>query len=88
MTTELLLRYVHFISIFGIVGALITEYILVKSVLTRAEVDKLSRIDSVYGLAALMLVVAGVTLWLGGFGKPTEFYTKNWIFTKYLQGML
>lgn len=80
MTSELLLRYIHFISIFGIVGTLVTEYVLVKPTLTRAELDRLSRIDSVYGLAALTLVAAGLTLWLGGFGKPAEFYTKNWIF--------
>ena len=80
MTTELLLRYFHFISIFGIVGTLVAEFVLVKPTLTRAELHRLSRIDSVYGLAALTLLGAGLTLWLGGFGKPAEFYTKNWIF--------
>ena len=80
MTLELFLRYAHFISIFGIVGTLVGEHLLLKPLLTRQEIGRISRIDSVYGLAALTLLAAGLTLWLGGFGKQTEFYTKNWIF--------
>ena len=41
---------------------------------------RISRIDAVYGAAAITLLAAGLTLWLGGFGKPTEFYSKNWVF--------
>lgn len=40
----------------------------------------MARIDGVYGLAAVVLLAAGLTLWLGSFGKPAEFYSKNWIF--------
>lgn len=80
MTIEILLRYVHFISIFAIVGTLVSEHLLLKSSMTRAEIGKLARIDAVYGIAALTLLIAGFTLWLGGFGKPTIYYTKNWVF--------
>lgn len=80
MTTEILLRYVHFISIFAIVGSLVSEHLLLKPALTRGELRRLSTIDAVYGLAALTLLAAGLTLWLGGVGKPSVFYTKNWIF--------
>lgn len=80
MTTELVLRYVHFISIFTIVGTLVGEYLLVKKNMTRAELDRLARIDALYGIAALVLLGAGLTLWLGSFGKAAIVYTKNWIF--------
>jgi putative membrane protein len=80
MTTELLLRYLHFISIFGIVGTLVSEHLLLKPVMTRAEISRVAKIDSIYGLAALSLLIVGLTLWLGGFGKPSEWYSKNWIF--------
>ncbi len=80
VTTELLLRYIHFIGIFAIVATLTAEHLLLKKELTRAEIGRLARIDAVYGVAALMLLGAGLTLWLGGFGKPAEFYSKNWIF--------
>lgn len=80
MTLEILLRYMHFISIFGIVGTLIGEHLLLKPSLTRLEIGRLSRIDAIYGLAAVTLLAAGLTLWLGGVGKPTEYYSSNWIF--------
>jgi putative membrane protein len=80
MTTEIILRYVHFISIFAIVGSLVSEHLLLKNSLSRKELDRLSKIDGVYGLAALVLLGVGMTLWLGGFGKPTEFYSNNPIF--------
>jgi putative membrane protein len=80
MTLEIFLRYVHFVSIFAIVGALTSEHLLLKKTLTRAELIRLARIDAVYGIAALTLLIAGLTLWLGGVGKPSVFYSKNWIF--------
>lgn len=80
MTTEIILRYIHFISIFAIVGSLVSEHLLLKTELTRKELDRLSKIDAVYGLAALLLVGVGLTLWLGEYGKPAIYYSKNWIF--------
>jgi putative membrane protein len=80
MTTEIILRYVHFISIFAIVSSLVAEHLLLKKELSRTEIGRLSRIDAVYGIAALTLLCAGLTLWLGGFGKPSIYYSKNWIF--------
>jgi putative membrane protein len=80
MTFEILLRYIHFISIFTIVGSLVSEHLLLKQELTRKEIRRLARIDGFYGLAALTLLAAGLTLWLGGIGKPAIFYSKNWIF--------
>jgi len=80
MTTELFLRYLHFISIFAIVGSLVSEHMLLQKQLTRSAIAKIARIDAVYGLAAITLLSAGLTLWLGEFGKPAVFYSKNWIF--------
>jgi putative membrane protein len=80
MTIEIFLRYVHFISIFAIVGSIASEHLLLKKELTRRELTRISRIDAVYGVAAITLLAAGLTLWLGGFGKPSEFYSKNWVF--------
>ena len=80
MTTEIILRYVHFISIFGIVGSLVSEHLLLKKEMTPTELSRLSKIDAVYGLAALTLLGVGLTLWLSGVGKPSIYYTQNWIF--------
>jgi putative membrane protein len=80
MTTELFLRYLHFISIFAIVGSLVSEHMLLQKELTRKAITKIARIDAVYGIAAITLLSAGLTLWLGEHGKPSVFYSKNWIF--------
>ena len=80
MTTEIILRYIHFISIFTIVSTLVSEHLLLKKELSRAEITRLARIDAVYGLAALTLLSAGLTLWFSGVGKPAVYYSKNWIF--------
>jgi putative membrane protein len=80
MTTEIFLRYIHFISIFAIVGSLVAEHLLLKKTMSRSEISKLAKIDAVYGLAALTLLAAGLTLWLGSFGKPAIYYNQNRVF--------
>jgi putative membrane protein len=80
MSTEILLRYIHFISIFTIVGTLVSEHLLLKKDMTRSEIARLAKIDGVYGLAAIILLSAGLTLWLGSYGKPADYYSKNWVF--------
>ena len=80
MTLEIILRYLHFVSIFAIVSSLVAEHLLLKTEMKRVEITRVSRIDAIYGLAAVTLLGAGLTLWLGSIGKPAEFYTKNWIF--------
>ena len=77
---EIFLRYIHFISIFTIVGVLVSEHMLLKKQMSRSEIARLAKIDAIYGLAALTLITAGLTLWLGSFGKPSVYYTRNWVF--------
>ena len=77
---EITLRYLHFLSILTIAATVLSEYLLLKPVMTRKEIARLSKIDAFYGLAAIVLLGAGLTLWFGGISKPTFFYSKNWIF--------
>ena len=80
MTPEIILRYLHFISILCIAGTLAVENVWVRSSLRRSELARLSRVDAIYGIASLLLLAAGLTLWLGSYGKPAIYYNKNWIF--------
>jgi len=80
MTLEILIKYVHFIAIFAIVATLSAEHLLLKAQLTRNEIKRIAVIDGIYGISAVVLLAAGLTLWLGGIGKPAEIYSKNWIF--------
>lgn len=79
MYTELIVRYIHFVAIFFMVGTIVGEHLLLKKEMTREEIKRLSLIDGIYGLSALVVVAAGLTLWFG-VGKPSMFYTQNWIF--------
>lgn len=47
--------------------------------MTRAEINRLAKIDLLYGLSAISLVGAGLMLWFM-VGKPADFYSYNWIF--------
>jgi len=80
MLPEIFLKYLHFLCIFAIVASLAGEHLLLKKQMSRTEIKRLSILDAVYGIAALLLLAAGLTLWLGGVGKPTTFYSNNWIF--------
>ena len=80
MNLEILFRYLHFVSIFTIVATLASEFVLLNKEMKRSEIARLAKIDAIYGIAALALLGAGLTLWLGGLAKPTTYYTNNWIF--------
>lgn len=80
MTIEILVKYIHFLAIFGIVASLTAEHLLLKPQLTRNELQRISVLDGIYGISSIVLLTAGLILWLGGIGKPAEIYSKNWIF--------
>lgn len=52
MSLEILLRYLHFTSIFAIVGSLVSEHLLLKKALSRKEIKRIATIDGVYGMGA------------------------------------
>lgn len=80
MTTEILLRYLHFLSIIAIAGSLTAEHVLIRKVVSRKEISRIAIIDGIYGIAAVVLLGAGLTLWLGSYTKPDVYYSQNWIF--------
>lgn len=65
--------YVHHVALLLMVGALFAEFILLRQPDITPWVMTLSRVDLVYGLAALLLLVAGLmrVFW---FGKGLDFY--------------
>ena len=79
MVTEIIAKYVHFVAIFTIIGALVAELLLLKPIMARRQIYRLSVIDGIYGIASIVLLAAGLTLWFG-VGKPASYYNHNWIF--------
>ncbi|MEM8525144.1 MAG: DUF2214 family protein [Bacteroidota bacterium] len=79
MYLEIFIKYVHFISIFAIVSSIVAEHLLLKDQMTRQEIKRVAVLDSVYGISAITLLAAGMSLWFL-VGKPAEYYSQNWIF--------
>lgn len=79
MVLEILVRYVHFICIFTIAACLTAEHLMLKKQMMRSEIQRLAGIDGIYGIASILLLVAGLTMWFA-VGKPAEFYSRNWVF--------
>jgi len=48
--------------------------------MSRGNLKLVSRIDGLYGLAAIMVVGMGLWMWLGPVGKPAQFYSSNPLF--------
>ncbi|WEK51171.1 MAG: DUF2214 family protein [Candidatus Kaistia colombiensis] len=79
MLVDLLLAIAHFLLVFAIVTVLTMELMLLKPGLSGAALEKLGRVDAIYGGAAMLLVLAGfgrVFLGLKGSG----FYVGNPVF--------
>lgn len=77
MNELILTRYIHFISIMIVFAMVAAELVLVQKTVSRSVVKKLFVVDGIYGAFSLILVGAGLYMWLGGIGKPVEFYNQN-----------
>ncbi|MGB7997023.1 MAG: DUF2214 family protein [Photobacterium halotolerans] len=76
---EIVIRYFHFIGIFALFSVLVVEHMLIKRRLTAEEMHRLARLDAVYGISAVVVLLAGLALWFL-VGKPADFYTANPVF--------
>ncbi|MEQ8244100.1 DUF2214 family protein [Fulvivirga sp.] len=79
MNELVLVRYLHFIGLFLVVGTVFAEAVMLKKVLKRSVIQTVFKIDGIYGLSALIVVGAGLYLWFG-IGKPADYYSANPIF--------
>jgi putative membrane protein len=66
-------------GIIVLAGTLVAEHMLLLGQVTNQQMQKLARIDRVYGISAVVVLLAGLSLWFW-VGKPQEFYSKNGIF--------
>ncbi len=76
---DIIIRYLHFISIMVLISALVAEHLLVAKEVPLATFRKLVVIDQLYGIAAVVILATGLTLWFG-VGKPASFYSSNMVF--------
>ncbi|MDO6460464.1 DUF2214 family protein [Granulosicoccaceae sp. 1_MG-2023] len=79
MTLDLFIRYIHFLGIISLSSALVLEHALIDREMSPTQLRRLVRIDAIYGLSALILLVGGLGLWFW-VGKPAAFYSANPLF--------
>jgi putative membrane protein len=60
MTATITLAFIHHAAAFVVVGALMTELVMLRNDLTIASARSVLRMDAVYGVAALVLLVVGL----------------------------
>lgn len=79
MTTDLLLRYFHFLGIFAMFALLTVQHMQLKGQVEAGGMRKIAVMDAVYGAAALVVLLCGLGMWFW-VGKPAGFYSQNWVF--------
>lgn len=76
---EVIVRYLHFMGIIVLAATIFAEHLLIKAEMSSVEIRKIAIIDAVFGFAAIVVLIAGLSLWLW-IGKPAAFYAGNVLF--------
>lgn len=71
--------YAHLFFIITIICCLLLELKMVKGVMSFREISKLNKLDGLYGLAAILVVITGLLNWFS-LAKGYEYYASNTIF--------
>ena len=72
--------YGHYLSLFAIVGCLVTERLTVRAGMTDAEEDRLAVADASYGLSGLVLAYTGYVRTTAEWGKGFDYYAHEPVF--------
>jgi putative membrane protein len=79
VTTDAWLAIAHHLAVFTLLAAVAAEWALLRPGIGRFEVERLARIDAVYGISALAVILAGVARVVWGV-SPADFYLENPVF--------
>lgn len=71
-----IVKYLHFIGVFGLFALLLLEFYIVKPVLTGSVLTRLANVDLVYWACGILAIVTGVMLTFS-VGKSATFFLSN-----------
>jgi putative membrane protein len=74
-----LFAFLHHVSAFTLFAALVVEFVLVRSALTVESARKIGAADTIYGIAAVVLLVVGLAR-VFYFEKGVAYYHQSWAF--------
>lgn len=75
----ILIPYLHYIGIMALMGALISEHLILKPSINKEQIKSLATIDLIYGLAAIIVLATGLLRWFV-YGKGYDFYMSTPLF--------
>jgi putative membrane protein len=82
MATDLTLAIAHHILVFGLVGIIMGEALLLRSGLGPGQVERIARLDRGYGITAGLVIVVGILRVIFG-AKGYLYYVENpWFWAK------
>lgn len=76
---DLVLAIAHHFAVFAVFGLLLAEVVLLKPGLSADRIRQLGLIDSLYGAASMLVILAGVARVIWG-AAGWEYYVANWAF--------
>ena len=79
MDLDLLLAIAHHLAVFSVFGLLLAEVVLLRPGITADRIRQLGLVDSLYGAASVLVIIAGVSRVIWG-AAGWEYYVANWAF--------
>lgn len=79
MIADVLIRYLHFVSLILLMAAVLGQHLLLRREMKRSEIAKVQRLDILYAVMAVIVLATGFAQWFW-VGKPADFYSSNPIF--------
>jgi len=79
MTSDILIRYFHFVSIILLLAGVLGQHLLLRRQMTRRAIAQVQRLDIVYAISVLGVLATGLAQWFL-VGKPAAFYSSNPVF--------
>jgi len=79
MLSDALVRALHFVAIMALAASLVGAHLLTARELPRKTIKRIAIVDLVYGLSAIVVLIAGLLLWFV-VGKPASYYLSNGLF--------
>lgn len=77
---NILIPYLHYIGIMSLMGALITEHVVLKPGITKTDIKSLAQVDVIYAVSAAIVLITGLLRWFVVDPKGADFFTKNPMF--------
>ena len=77
---NILIPYLHYIGIMAMMGALITEHVILKPGINNKQIKALASVDLIYGISAALVLITGLLRWFMVDPKGAAFFNTNPLF--------